>query len=212
MPFAKDRDLLVYEPTLFRDVGWSAQRLGSATGATLAGTALTTNKVDFEALGITSGHVVMVNGAPLEVVDRVSAEELTVSLLRASIDDPPLPPLPQEDASIAISTFLPQITVIHETLMRSAGIEPSDPEQRPNVSDVTNSRALVRLEALGALNLILAAAAATSGDASPAWARALMHKRRFIAERARLAVAVDLNDDGAPDALRPFDALRLERI
>src|SRR3954470_14123560 len=69
--FASDRDLLAMEPNLFRDVGWVGQRLVSGTGG-VAGTTLTltAQDVDFEDGGVGAGCVVLVDGAPYEVLAR----------------------------------------------------------------------------------------------------------------------------------------------
>jgi hypothetical protein len=63
MAFAVDRDLLVLEPGLFREVSWVGQRLVSGTGDA-SGTALTMTSQDvlFDAASVGDGHVVLVGG------------------------------------------------------------------------------------------------------------------------------------------------------
>lgn len=211
MPFAHDRDLLLFEPTLFRDVGWSAQRLLDADGASIAGTTLTTPKGDLAALGVDAGHVVTVDSTALEVVERLSATTLTVSRPRTAVGDPPIPPGDGLSGRLVIATFLPQIGLVHEQLLRSAGVEPADPERRPGEQDIVNGPALVRCEALGALHLVLSAAAAMVGPTSPMWTRAQLYRDRFNAERARATVEIDLDGDGRADATRRFNTIQFRR-
>lgn len=62
MSFAKDRDLLVLEPSLFQDVAYLGQTLVSGTDGSLSGTELFSASSNFEAAGIEGGHVVNLSG------------------------------------------------------------------------------------------------------------------------------------------------------
>lgn len=218
MPFAKDRDLLVHEPLLFRDVAWSSQRLFESAAVSIAGTILTAPGAAFDEVGVAEGAVVVVAGLPLEVVERLSATELVVSRLRARVGGEPIPPGDTESASAYVATFLPQIAIVHEQLMRIVGVEPSLPERRPGVDDVLNPRAIASVEALGALHLIFSAAAAVAGEASTLWMKAALYRDRFAAARARAAVEFDLSDAPPlpgepvlPSIIRRFNSFRFIR-
>lgn len=204
MAFARDRDLIVFEPTLFRDVAWAGQRLVVSDGVSISGTTLSAPGVDFEAAGVEAGHVALVDDLPLEVVDQLSATELMVSRLRDRVDSPPVSPAPVSDAKLVVATFRPQIEATHELLMRSAGLAPSDPM-------VVNGRDVARVEALGALHTILSAAAPATQDGAPMWDKARLYGDRFRAEWARTAIKIDLDDDGEADALRRIGAARFRR-
>ncbi|MEX2218351.1 MAG: hypothetical protein WD749_06280, partial [Phycisphaerales bacterium] len=93
--FAQDRDLLVFEPELPRQVGWVGQRLVSGTG-TIAGNdlTLTAQDVTFGAAGVGAGHVVLFDGTPYEVLARPSATVVTVSRHPADAEAAPRPPSP----------------------------------------------------------------------------------------------------------------------
>ncbi len=212
--FATDRDLLVLEPNLFRDVAWAGQRLVSATGS-ISGATLTLSQfdVDLASAGVTAGHVATVDGVSYEVLTRLSPASATVSRLRAGTTDPALPPSPASGRPVTIASFRPQIALIHHQVLRMLGIEPMDPPAlgRPTETSITNPDALARLEALGALHLILAAAAALEPPGGPLGARADLYRARFGDERQRAAARIDLDGDGLPDATRRLNVIQLMR-
>lgn len=218
MPFATDRDLLLFEPDLFRDVGWAGQRLVSATGA-ISGTTLTISAydVDLAAAGVTTGHVVVVDGAAYEVIERLSATTATISRLRASEADPTIPPSPVTGKPTAIHTFAPQMAMIEHQVLRMLGIEPTlTPEALGDPTAVTaasikNPEALSRAVCFGTLHLVFSAAAALSPPDSPNWVRADLYRNRFINERQRAAAMIDTDGDGIPDATRRLNVMQLIR-
>lgn len=216
--FAHDRDLLVLEPRLFSDISWTGQKLVDASNGAMdsSGTLLTVAGVNFVALGVGAGFVALVGGVPLEVVGRESATELIVSKLRASIDDDPIRAASGSALPVVITTFRPQIALVHGQLLAALGLWAGDAAPPggapiPTESAVTNPRDLAHAEALGALHLILASAAAMVGSESALWTKALTYRDRFMAERRRLAARLDLDADGAPDALRRVSAQRFVR-
>lgn len=215
MTFATDRDLLVLEPGLFRDAAWTAQRLLKGTGA-IAATTLTLNTggPSFEAVALTAGHVVLIDAAPIEVVARTGPTTLTVSRLRGDTAHPPIPLLDDASVSIEAFTFAPVIAAVHRRLLRMIGIEPDNAGADGALTEaaITNPGALTRLEALGALHDIYAAAAAAGPAGAEFARRADAYRTRFAEERARAVARIDLNADAQPDAVRRFNALQFTRI
>ncbi len=214
--FASDRDLLALEPNLFRDIGWTSQRLVVGTGS-VSGTTLTmsTQDVSFADAGVGAGAVVLVDAAAYEVLARPTATTLTISRLR---DDPAgdaVTPSPASGKPVAVYTFRPQIALVHAQILRMLGIEPEagGAEGEPGESSITNPAALRRLEALGALELVYSAA--TPPDAnfrtSHEFNRAQVYRERFAAERQRAAAAIDLDGDGVPDATRRCNLVQFSR-
>ena len=203
---AADRDLLVLEPNLFRDVGWVGQRLSRGTG-TVAGTTLTiaSPEVALDTANVTAGHVVVVAGVSYEVVARVSATELTISRLRDSTGAAANPPTAIAAAECSIVTFGPQIAMAHAEVVRLAGLETADEAK------VVNEPGVVRLEALGALAIIWAAASGLLGSSSPGHQRAEWYRERFVRERERVGIRVDLDGDGVADDVRGLSSGRMRR-
>lgn len=211
MAFATDRDLLVLEPLLFRDIGWSAQRLVETGDASATGAVVQSASSDFGVAGVQPGMVAVLDGVPLEVLEVTSATSLTVSRLRPVGDATAIPPMSGTGLGLTISTFGPQLELVHAQTMRSLGIEPSDDSAVPGASDIVNPGAVAMVESLGVLHLILSAAAAMVGESSPMWAKARMYRERFDAARRRAVVEVDLNGDGAADAARRMNTAQFVR-
>jgi hypothetical protein len=214
MAFAVDRDLLVLEPGLFREVMWVGQRLVSGTG-NASGTALTMTSQDvlFDAADVSSGNVVLVGGAAYEVLDRVSGTVLTISRLRGVPDDAAIPVTGETGASVTIATFAPQIETVHRQVLRMVGIEPDiTPEDgQANESSILNRTAFARLEALGALHLVYSAASASIGSDSPLGQKSTIYRERFATDRQRTVGVLDLNGDGKPDATRRLNVIQFLR-
>jgi hypothetical protein len=203
--FAADRDLLVFEPSVFADLAFLGQRLSTGT-AEVSEFALATFTPDvaFDAAGINTGYVIVVNAAPCEILTRIGPLELTISRLRAHRDDPPIPPVPDSAATYSVVSFRPQLRAVHESLLRALGIEPDGPPlpRAPSPADITNPHAFRRVEALGALALIYNAAGALRPDDDPLNQRARRYAAWFEHERERLTAFIDTNGDGLPDTTR----------
>lgn len=207
--FCTDRDLLALEPNLFRDGGWVAQRLVYGTAA-IAGTTLTVSSpdVEFDDAGIGEGHIALVDGTPYEVIERLSATTLTVSRLRASTSDDPIPPTPVSSKPLTIHTFNPQIAIVHRQLLAMLGLGASGSGEDLTENEVTNPGDLTHLEALGALHLVFAVLAGPGGGnwADRGFSRMHLYQERFAAERSRALAYLDTDGDGLPDAARRFNA------
>ncbi len=211
--FAADRDLLVYEPNLFRDVGWVGQRLVKGTGS-VSGTTLTMSAQDvlFDAAGVTTGSVVTVAGTAYEVMSRLSAGSLSISRLR---EDSPsgmsaavITPSPATAQECIVMTFVPQLSAAHRQLLRMAGLDPDEPVSvgAPTEANIVNDASIKRLECLGSLALIWSGAAGLMGEGSAAGERGEWYRRRFEAERGRVDVKIDSDGDGVPDTTRRLNA------
>lgn len=201
--FTADRDLLVLEPDLFRDLGFLAQRLLSTTASINSGK-LTTASNQLVALGIESGHVVLFGGRPIEVIERISETELIISLLRARRTSPILVPPAASSTPAVIFTFAPQIAAAHDALLAMLGLAragfaaPGEPDE----SRIINPDDLRGLETALAMQLVYAAAGALAGPASPQAARAAHYQRVASSIRAIVRARLDLNGDGVADAER----------
>lgn len=224
--FSNDRDLIVLEPRLFFDVLWTAQKLvDSAAGGAInaAGDTLTVTSGNFINLGISRGMIALVAGTPLEIIERIDANTLRVSRLRAAESDALIPAAAGSNLKVTIHTFLPQMRVVHDQLLRMVGIEPAHTTTpggtlAPEPADtslteaaITNPRAFILAEALGTLHLVFTSASAVVGSDSPMWAKALMYRDRYAAERRRVVAEIDLNNDGQPDATRRANVFQFTR-
>ncbi len=213
MSFAADRHLLVLEPNLFRDVQFASQLLASGTDGVVSGTSFTSASADFEAAGVGAGHVISISDRAVEVVGRVSPTELTVSLLRARVEDP-LVPAPDSAAAVyTVRSFAPQLELLHRQVMRMAGIEPdaAAAQGEAGVEDVLNVDEMAQVEALGTLEAIFASAASILADEPYLRLRAASYRQRFASARERARVRLDLDGDGVADAVRSLSVVQFVR-
>ncbi len=214
MPFANDRRLLVLEPNLFRDVEFASALIASGTDGVLSGTSFTSASADFEAAGVDAGHVISLSSRAVEVIQRVSATELIVSLLRARVEDDPLPPPDGVAIVYTVRSFSPQIETVHRQVMRMAGIEPDAAdaaEGEATVEAVLNADEMGLVEALGSLEMIFAAAASILADEPYLRLRAASYRERFASARQRVRVRLDLDGDGVSDVMRSLSAVQFVR-
>lgn len=204
--FAHDRDLLAIEPNVFNEVSWVGQRMMQGAGSIDDGL-LTLSSFDRDLMvtGIDEGNVVLVNGVAYEVLERVSATEMAVSRVRGSVDAPVILPADVTGASVEVRTFVPQIGMMHALVLRLLGIDGA--EGTIGESAVTNGTALARVEAMGALHLVYAAAGSLSGPGSALWERAELYRRRFASERQTSAARIDTDGDGVADATRRMNVV-----
>ncbi len=213
--FARDRDLIVLEPYLFRDMGWVAQRLVRGQASVAEGVLKFSGAdADLRTIPVGAGSIVVVSGLALEVIEVLAEDRASVSRLRAGAGDPSIlaPEVPESDAFI--TTFAPQIAMAHRQVMRMAGIEPDAPAPlagRAGEAAVTNGGALVLLEAYAALAAIFSGAATAAGPLSSASQKAGVYERLFQRERERAVLELDLDGDGRPDATRRFNVVQFLR-
>ncbi|GJM19276.1 MAG: hypothetical protein DHS20C14_14890 [Phycisphaeraceae bacterium] len=214
MAFATDRDLVVLEPGVFRDAAWTAQRVsvggGGVSGITLT---LSTGGPDFEAVGVGPGMVALIDGAPVEVIERTGASTLTVSRVRGIVEDAPIPLAVDASVKIEVYTFAAVLAGVHRRVLRMLGIEPDGDGSDDALAEsaITNPSALARLEALGALHAIYSAASAAGPVGTEMGERAEAYRMRFSDERQRAAARVDLDGDGVPDATRRLNVIQFVR-
>ncbi len=207
--FAKDRDLVVLEPGLMRDVAWAGQRVMYVNGG-VSGTTMTLVSGSFIDAGVEPGYVVVFNNTALEVVSVESATSATVSLRRANTSSAPVAGPQSATGSVEVWTFTPQIGLVHRQILAMLGIDP-DGGGELHEGAVTNPGGLARLEALGALHLIYAAAGAPGHGGAKFDQRAEMYRTRFGNERERVVAMIDLDGDGVADTARRANVFVLTR-
>ncbi|MFK7760040.1 MAG: hypothetical protein AB8C13_08840 [Phycisphaerales bacterium] len=207
--FATDRDLLIIEPGLYRDVVWSGQRLLSGTG-NLTGAVLTLTSGTFVEGDISAGHVVLIDSVPMEVVSVESAVSATVSIMRSDTDSNVVPGTSVSGASVEVYTFGPQIEIVHRQVLAMIGIDPDD-ESGLGAGAVTNPSGLVVLEALGALHLIYASAGAPGRGGEAFLDRSKQYQQRFSMQRGFVTAMIDLDGDGIAETRRHPNSFVLRR-
>lgn len=212
MNFSTDRDLLALEPGVFLDVPFAAQQRVSVSDGVLTGTTLTSAEADFEAAQVESGHVVLINRLAHEVIERVDAGTLTVSLLRARATGPAIPGAEGTGLSVKVRSFAAQAALVHDELLRLLGIDPDDPEAVLDEDAVVSLSMMAQLEALGTLERVYTGAAALVGDNETVSRKAQHYRRRFREALAQATVLIDTDGDGRANERRHFGLVRLLRV
>lgn len=192
---------------------WLGQRLVRGVGS-VSGTTLTMTSQDqgFDSAGIGAGNVVVIDGVALEVISRTSAAVLEVSRLRPGVGDAPIGAGTITNKVVEVSTFSPQLAIVHGQVLRMLGLRASgEIGDGPSETDVLNPAQLALAEALGAVHLVYAAAAATGGTAADLASRAALYRERFAGERQRATALIDLDADGEADATRRMNVIQFAR-
>ncbi len=217
MNFSTDRDLLLIDPHVFRDVPMMSQQRLKVTDASLTATTLTSPTADFQAAQIDTGCVVLLQDTdtPVEVVATTNATTLEVSLPRQDPNAAAIPPslsTPSTDLTVVARTFAPQAAVVHAMLLRLAGIDEDDNPQELTADAIVSRSVMAHLEALGTLELVYAAAATINGENKQVAAKAERFRQRFNQAVREAAILVDLNGDGLADDQRRFGIINLQRV
>lgn len=212
MNFSTDRDLLIYEPTLFTDVPWVSQQRLSVSDGALTGATLTSALADFVQAQVDTGSVLLVGTTPVEVIERVDAMTLTVSLPRARTSDAAIPPGDGTSLSVVVRTFAPQAELVSASLLRMLGLDRDDPDQSLDSDAVVSLSLMARLESLATLERVFSSAAALTGDNDGLLFKAAEYRRRLAEAASRAPVQVDTNGDGLPDEKRYIGLSRLTRV
>jgi len=212
MNFSTDRDLLLYEPTLFNDVPWVSQQRLSVSDGEVSDTTLTSVFADFESAQVDAGSVVLIDKTPAEVLERVDAMTLTVSLPRARTTDAVIPPGDGTSKSVIVRTFAPQAELVCASLLRMLGLDADDPDRPLDADAIVSLSLMARLESLGTLERVFSAAAALTGDNDALLFKAAAYRRQLLEAASRSAVQIDTNGDGLPDEKRYVGVSRLTRV
>lgn len=212
--FALDRDIAQVEPSVFRDVTWVEQLAARGT-ATVNGTLLEASAVTpvFTEGGIEPGHVVVVGGQSLEVIDVLSETFLEVAMLRASVEAVTIAPVDIASTSFHVMTFRPQIEWVHRQVLAMLGLAPAAVNDSVLLSEtsIKNPWEFVRVEVFGALYMIYTAAGAALSADHAINQRSAMYKQLFREERLRVVAQIDTDGDGQADVLRRMNVGQLVR-
>lgn len=212
--FALDRDIAQVEPSVFRDVTWVGQLAAKGT-ATVNGSTFEASSVSplFTDGGVEPGHIVVVGGQSLEVIDVLSETFLEVAMLRESVDARTIAPVDIASSPFHVMTFRPQIEWVHRQVLAMLGLAPevvNDGVLLPE-SSVKNPWEFVRVEVFGALHMIYAAAGAALASDHAINQRSAMYKQLFREERLRVVAQIDTDGDGQADVLRRMNVGQLVR-
>ncbi len=212
MNFSTDRDLLAIEPAVFEDVPFAAQRRVSVADGVVSGITLSSASADFVSAQVDVGVVLLVSGVAYEVLTRIDANTLTISLPRAHTTDPGIPGGDGVALDVIVQTFSPQAELIHDGLLRLIGIDVDDPDSALDESAVISKSLMARLEALGTLEVVYSGAASLVGDNDTLLMKAGEYRRRFRQACTGATLSLDTDGDGVVDQRLTLGTIRFTRV
>lgn len=212
MNFSTDRDLLVLEPHVFRDALVVGQQRLSVADGVVSGTTLSSASADFVSAQVDTGGVVLVSGVALEVVARVGVTDLTVSLLRADVNDPAIAPAGGSGLPVVVRTFAQQAAAVRGVLLGLVGIDEEDTQSTLTAGSIVSRGVMARLEALGTLEQVYAGAVSVVGENAETRQKMREYGRRFNAACRSATVLLDVDGDGVAEVRRSLGSFRISRV
>ncbi len=215
--FCRDIDILKYEPSLFFDNCLEDQVLAAGSAGDLTGTAFTVTGADFINAGIESGNVLTLvssaDGSKIgsyEVVSVDSAEQLTVSVLRADDARDPIAPGDVTGADYKIVTYTQQIAQVSYDLTEYFGIQPGQPASEITADNVTNDQALKQSAVLAVISWVYVTLASSIDD-THLWEKSYYYRKLFKKCRESCQLHIDVGLDGNIDFTMVGSSVRLVR-
>ncbi len=198
--FSTDVDILKYEGVLFSELYFPWQVLSEGGDGVLGGTSFSSAGADFVNAGVTAGGVIYLSASEgsiegsFEIVSVESATELTVSVLRADIDDAAIEIGTASGLNYRVSTFEAQTGEMMFELTRYFGIAPGDPDSDYGVSDIADVSVLKQASVYAVIASIYASAG--NGNADDGYWKKSLHYRKLF-EKARDSVRLGVDIDGS---------------
>lgn len=206
MPLITDVDLLTIEPAVFLDATAAATKVLSASDGAIAGTTLTSAGSSFTTAGIDAGHVAVVAGEALEVVQRTSATTLSVSRPRPATSTSSIAPNAGSSLAFTIWTFQRLIELAERSILAALAIDPEHPTQPLETAAILNRPAVERIIATATIARACAVAFAANPASESLKQRVSDSERELERLRQQLIVVLDLDGDGVADATRRLAA------
>lgn len=214
--FSNDADILKYEPILFGELHLSWQVLAAGTGGALNGTIFIANDANFVSAQASAGGVIYLQTADgtldggYEIVSVDSETQLSISIIRAALDDDAIAPPSATAISYRISTFRPQSNEIGFQLTEYFGIRPGNPTSDIDVEDILDIDVLRRASAFAVISSVYTMLASKAKDEN-FWKKSLHYQKLFERAKERCRLSIDVGSDGVADITKFGASVRLVR-
>lgn len=214
--FCQDRDILCIEPVVYQGQATAPIcQPASGTDGEITASTFTSLSADFVASGVQAGMVlcttatIISEGSVWEIVEVVSATQLTISALRASANAPVIsagnvsgPRYYVRTLAAVIEQVGSEMSERFRRLGESGGVQPAD---------FADSKALAVAAAFGVLSRVYRGMAdASSGDVR--WLKAEHYAGEYERMCGRLCLSVDADGDGIAEQTRALGNVRLKRV
>ena len=213
-----DIDLLKYEDGLFGGDLFTQFVLCRGINASITGSYLSANNVDFISSQVGEGNVIFVRDdvnswqGVYEVVQCVLAGQVQISVLRSG--DDVLPVVNATGLRFCVVSFKPIIYEVSFAIARYFGLSPANGCARYSVDDIADLAALRQAATLGCLSRIYAI---MPYGADQTRNRRIFEKYEYYRKQYRIAlenscVAIDTGTGGRADVLLRGGETALKRI
>jgi len=215
--FCWDRDILKYEGVLFSDLYFPWQTLCQGFDGEVNETTFTAANENFVASGAEPGGVIYLRNADgtldgaYEIVSVDSETELTLSVIRAGIDDSANGPGNASSVSYRINTFAPQARQVFLELTQYFGIAPGDGISEVDADDIVDVEGLRLASVYAVIAGIYATLASREDSDKGFWKKSLHYQRLFEKARQRCRISLDVNGDGSGDRTVAGGSIKLVR-
>ncbi len=214
--FSNDTDIVRYEPVLFGELHLANQVLAQGNGGVIDGVTFTADGADFVNASVEAGGVVYLRSPDgnvdgvFEIISVDSAEQLTVSVVRANGDEDLIALSATEEVYYRICTYRPQVSEVAIQLTEHFGIRPGDATSEIDVSNIMDKTVLRRASVFAVIS-VLYAMLASKGDGDNFWKKSLYYKKLFEKARQSCRISIDRNGDGIADMDKRGNVLNLVR-
>ena len=214
--FSSDVDLLKWEPVLFGELALPSQTLCQGQDGVVSGTTFSSASASLVSAGVEQGHVIYLNDGDgidgcYEVVSVESSTQLTISVVRQSVDDSAVAPPGGSGIGYRVSTFDPQAEEVSYGLLQYFGIKLSGDECEVTADDILNSRALRQSSVFAVLSAVFVGSACGADDQNGYWKKSLRYKELFHTARIKARLEIDTDDDSVSDRVQTGGTVRLRR-
>jgi len=213
--FSKDVDVLRVESAVFAEA-MGLPVLCKGDGGVIAGTRFTASGANFTAAGVAAGQVIWlrsgdgkVDGA-FEITARVSATELTVSVIRGNNAAAAVGPGDATAVSYRVSTLEARGEDAAYFLTQYFGIRPGFADAELGEEQIITDDPLRPAEVYAILADVYSSRAVAVGETAE-WDKADYFRRMYERARQRCRLWLDGGEDGQGDTAIDGGSLRLHR-
>jgi hypothetical protein len=145
-----------------------------------------------------------------EIVSVNCATQLTISVVRADVEDSAVAPQAATDVFFRICTYKPQAAETGWQLTKYFGIRPGNPESDIDVDDILD-KSVLRTASVFAVISSVYAMLANGCKNENFWSKSLHYKKLFEKQRQTCRLSIDRNCDGVADVTLLGSSFRLVR-
>lgn len=212
--FSKDVDVLRIHSGAFAE-SMGLPVLCRGDGGTITGTSLVATGANFLAAGVTTGNVIWLRSGDgkiddaFEVVERISATQLTISVVRGDDEAPAVGPGDATAVSYRVPTLEAKGQDAAYFLTQYFGIQPGFADAESGEEQIVDDDP-VRMAEVYSILADVYGCRAVAGSPDD-WDKAEYFRRMYERARERCRLWIDGDEDGQGDTVTDGGSMRLRR-